>query len=130
MWVPLDAEENFDAVRDLAKGVARAVVAGDPDAFTIEARKEKRGDRVLIDYLRNGYAQTSVPPYAVRARPGAPVATPLEWDELGRTEPQTYTIGNLFRRLSQKEDLWKGMDRHARSLEGPRARLEELLESV
>lgn len=120
---PLDAEEDFDAVRGLARGVARAVVARAPESFTVEQRKDRRGNRVLIDYLRNAYGQTSVPPYTVRARPGAPVATPLDWDEIGRTGPQSYTIRNLFRRLGQKEDPWREMSRHARPLAGPRKRL-------
>ena len=129
LWVPLKAEEGFDAVRAFAKGVAEAVVAGDPDSFTIRQRKEDRGDRVLIDYLRNGYAQTSVPPYSVRARPGAPVATPLGWEELSRAEPRTYGVRTLFRRLGRKRDPWRGLGRHARSLDGPRERLADLLEA-
>ncbi|UGY94600.1 non-homologous end-joining DNA ligase [Streptomyces gobiensis] len=126
VWVPLDAEEDFDAVRDIARGIAEAVVARDPESFTVEQRKDQRGDRLLIDYLRNAYGQTSVPPYAVRARPGAPVATPLGWDELG-TGPRDYTIGNVLRRLGQKEDPWKEMPRSARPLAEPRQRLDALL---
>jgi len=126
LWVPLDGGEDFAAVRRFARGVARVVVARDPDSFTIEARKEKRGDRVLIDYFRNGYAQTSVPPYAVRARPGAPVATPLGWAELGRIAPRDITIRSIFRRLGRKDDPWRGMARRARSLAAPRRRLERL----
>ena len=60
------------------------VAADDPAHRTVEARKAKRGDRLYLDVMRNAYAQTAVAPYAVRARRGAPVATPLEWDELGR----------------------------------------------
>ena len=126
VWVPLVADAGFDDVRDFARTVAEVIVGRDPDSFTIEQRKEKRGHRVLIDYLRNGYAQTSVPPYSVRARPGAPVATPLDWDELGRAEPRSYTIGNLLKRLGQKDDPWEGLQRDARSLDGPRKRLDVL----
>jgi bifunctional non-homologous end joining protein LigD len=83
---------------------------------------------VFLDYLRNSYAQTSVPPYAVRAKAGAPVATPLDWDELGDSSlnSQTYTITNIFRRLGQKGDPWKGMMRYAQSLDEPRRRLDGL----
>ena len=59
--------------------------AGPPDQLTIEQRKEARSGRLFLDVMRNAYAQTIVAPYAVRARPGAPVATPLHWDELGDT---------------------------------------------
>lgn len=69
-------------------------------------RKDRREGKVFIDYLRNSYAQTTVAPYSVRARPGAPVATPLVWAELGDSEPQSWTIGNIFRRLGQRSDPW------------------------
>lgn len=126
VWVPLRAEEDFDAIRRLSRGIARAVVDRDPDAFTVEHRKSKRGDRVLIDYWRNGYAQTTIPPYGVRALAGAPVATPIDWDELGRVEPRTYTIRNVFRRLGRKDDPWRDLGRHARSLVGSRKLLADL----
>lgn len=121
VWVPLDAGADFDTVRGFARAVAEVVVARDPDFFTIEQRIGKRGDRVLIDYLRNAYGQTSAPPYAARARPGAPVATPLDWDELSRTEPQRFAIGNLFRRIGRKADPWRDLSRHARPLPEPPA---------
>lgn len=73
-----------------------------PDRLTLEQRKRDRGGRIFLDYLRNAYAQTTVALYAVRAREGAPVATPIEWEEVGKVGPRTYGIENLFRRLSQR----------------------------
>ncbi|MGV2830013.1 non-homologous end-joining DNA ligase LigD [Myxosarcina sp. GI1(2024)] len=60
----------------------------------------------ILDTKRNAYAQTAVPPYAVRMKPGAPIATPLDWEELSdrHLHSQTYAIGNTFRRLGQKPD--------------------------
>jgi bifunctional non-homologous end joining protein LigD len=80
-------------------------------------------------YLRNAYAQNSVAPYAVRAKAGAPVATPLDWDELldSALHSQTYTVENIFRRLGQKEDPWRRMMDQARSLHEARERLEEMV---
>ncbi|HZD65429.1 MAG TPA: non-homologous end-joining DNA ligase, partial [Acidimicrobiales bacterium] len=80
--VPLRRDQDFDTVRDFAHGVAERLAERHPDSLTIEQRKEERRGRLFLDYLRNGYAQTSVAPYALRARPGAPVATPLFWEEL------------------------------------------------
>lgn len=127
--VPLDASADFDEARAFARDVAELVARRDPDRFTTEQRKKKRKGRLLIDYLRNAYGQTAVAPFAVRAREGAPVATPVAWDEVSSSElhPRRYTIENIFRRLAQKEDPWKGMGRHSRSLDGPRGRLEDLL---
>jgi bifunctional non-homologous end joining protein LigD len=125
--VPLDRSASFDQSRDLARDVARLASARDPERLTIEMRKDKRDGRLFLDWLRNAYGQTAVAPYAVRARPGAPVATPIAWDELGRVDSRTYTIANLSRRLSRKGDPWKGLWRHARSLSRPRKRLDRLL---
>lgn len=126
--VPLRRERDVDQVRRFARRAAELLVDRDPDRFTVAQRKEKRGGRLLLDYMRNAYAQTAVSPYALRALPRAPVATPLEWDELAdpQLDPRRYTIHNIFRRLGQKDDPWKEMGRHARSLAEPWERLEEL----
>jgi len=125
---PLDRSADFDAVRAFAKDAAKLLARREPDRLTVEARKDERGDRLFLDYLRNAYGQNSVAPYAVRAKPGAPVATPLDWDELSDADlhSQTYTAQNVFRRLGQKEDPWKGMMRHAHSLDGAQSQLDEM----
>jgi bifunctional non-homologous end joining protein LigD len=127
--VPLDGCADFDAVREFAHNVAHVLARRHSDRLTVETRKEKRGDRLFLDYLCNAYGQTSVAPYAVRARRGAPVATPLDWGELSNSKvhSQSYTVKNILRRLGQKTDPWKGMMRHARSLSEPKHRLEELM---
>jgi bifunctional non-homologous end joining protein LigD len=129
LWVPLDRSADFDKVRDFAAQIAELLVARRPHELTTAQRKAKRGDRVLVDVARNAYAQTAVAPYSVRARPQAPVATPLDWAELDdpKLEPQRYTIRNLFRRLGRKQDPWAEISRHARPLEPARRRLESLL---
>ncbi len=129
---PLDRSEDFDTVRALARDAARVLAARHPDRLTVEVRKEKRKGRLFLDTGRNAYAQTAVAPYAVRALPGAPVAAPLDWEELGDSglDARTYTLGNLRRRLGQRDDPWKGMMRHARGLGGPRRKLDALLEEM
>lgn len=123
--VPLDRSAEFDAVRAFAKDLAGIIARRHPDLFTTETRKDQRKGRLFLDYLRNSYAQTSVAPYALRAKPGAPVATPLDWDELenANLHSQSYTVKNIFRRLGQKEDPWRDMWRHACRLEGLREKL-------
>ncbi len=123
--VPLSPEEGFDAVRSFARDLAAYLAGRDPDRLTVEARKDKRGDRLYLDVLRNGYAQTFVAPYAVRARPGAPVATPLTWEEVEdpSLRPDRFTLDDVVRRLAQKGDPWADLARHRRSLSGPRERL-------
>lgn len=104
--VPLDGSDDFDVVHDLSRRLARGVVERFPDLTTVEQRKDQRDGKVFVDYLRNSYAQTTAVPYSLRALPGAPVATPIEWDELGDSEPRRWSIGNIFRRLGQVDDPW------------------------
>ncbi len=93
----------------------------------MEQRKSRRGRRVFLDYLRNASGQTAVAPYAVRAIEGAPIATPLRWNEVGAAdlEPREYTVANIFRRLAQTDDPWSGMGRRAISLKAASRRLSE-----
>jgi bifunctional non-homologous end joining protein LigD len=92
--------------------MAEEIATAHPALATTEQRKAKRGDRVLIDTFRTAYAQTAVAPYAVRARPKAPVATPLRWEEAFASDmaPDRYTIASIFRRLAQTGDPWAGID--------------------
>ncbi|MEX0905109.1 MAG: non-homologous end-joining DNA ligase [Balneolaceae bacterium] len=106
---PLKPVSGFDTVRSFAKKTAQYAAGKDPDSFTTEVRKDERKNRVFIDYLRNGYAQTSIAPYSARAQQNATVATPLAWDELNKNGLTSgyYHIKNIFRRLNQIEDPWK-----------------------
>ena len=111
---PLDRTADFDEARAFAQGIARTLVERHPDRYTLEQRISKRGKLLFLDTLRNSYAATAVPPYAVRPKPGASVATPLDWAELDdpRLTPQRYTLRNLFERLDARGDPWAEIDRH------------------
>lgn len=126
--VPLDRRTPFDEVRAFAREVSAVLVERNADCCTVEQRKAKRKHRVFIDTLRNSYAQSAVPPYAVRARKGAPVATPLTWREVQdrKLTPQKYTIRTIFRRLV-REDPWKRMESSARRLDPARQRLAKMM---
>ena len=126
--VPLNRDAEYDAVRSFAHDLSSVLARREPDRLTADVRKNKRQGRVFLDYLRNSYAQTGVAPYAIRAKPGAPVATPLDWDELGdrHLHSQSYTLANIFRRLGQKDDPWRTMMRHTHSLTEPRRALQRL----
>jgi bifunctional non-homologous end joining protein LigD len=130
VMVPLDRSEDFDAVRAFAAEVGRLLARRDPDRVTVEQRKQKRGNRLFVDVMRNAYAQTAVPPYAVRARTGAPVATPLDWEEVRdpRLRPDRFTMRSIFGRLARRPDPWKNIGRRSRSLVAARERLERLLQ--
>jgi bifunctional non-homologous end joining protein LigD len=128
VWAPLNRSATFDEVRRFAAELAERLVARAPDRFTTAQRKAGRAARLFLDVGRNAYGQTAVAPYSVRARPEAPVATPLDWSELDdpALRPRRYTITNLFRRLGQKPDPWAEIDRHARPLREAAERLAAL----
>jgi bifunctional non-homologous end joining protein LigD len=107
-----------DVVRTVAGELAEELAATLPDTLTTSWRKEGRGGRVLVDAARNTYAQTAVAAYAVRAKPGAPVATPLAWEELNDPElsPRRWTLRNVPDRL-RTGDPWEGISSAAAPLQ-------------
>lgn len=129
VWTPLRRGDSFDEVKPFARAASELLAARYPDELTTEFRKAERGGRILVDVLRNAYAQTAVPPYAVRPRPGAPVATPIEWEELSdsKLRPDRWTVKSVLRRLRAKGDAWAEMQAHARGLSQPRRKLDALL---
>ncbi|WP_409061707.1 non-homologous end-joining DNA ligase [Streptomyces sp. SYP-A7185] len=123
--VPLNRRHDADDVLDFARAAARALAARHDKELTTEPRKDARKGRLYLDVARNGYAQTVVAPFAVRTRPGAPVAVPLSWDELdtpGLTA-RRWTVHDLGDRLDT--DPWAGLARHARGLTAAARRLRE-----
>jgi bifunctional non-homologous end joining protein LigD len=126
--VPLERRSSFDDVRDFARAVAELVAARGPQQFTTEQRKPKRRGRLYLDVMRNAYGQTAVAPYAVRARKGAPVATPITWEELDdrRFTPSEFTLKTVPERVQGKADPWRHMARQAAVLGPARKRLEVL----
>ena len=115
---PLRRGPDADTVRTRAGEIAVVLADRRPDELTTEWRKAKRGGRVLVDVARNTYGQTAVAPYAVRALPGAPVATPLAWEELDDPElhPRRWTLATIPDRLEHGGDPWEGIGRAARRL--------------
>ena len=118
--VPLRPTEGFEEVRAIAFGLAELLARRAPDRLTTEFHKKERGGRLFLDCNRNAYAQTAVPVYAVRPRPGAPVAVPLTWEELDTTDPDRWTVRTIGERLDGGADPWDGFSRHARTLDHAR----------
>lgn len=129
LWVPLRRGPDFDTVRDFARRVVAHLAGAHPDDLTVEARKAKRKGRLYLDVGRNALGQTAVAPYSLRPLPGAPVATPLTWDEFRRTRgPRRHTLTSIRSRLEETGDPWSGMGRRSRKLDGARKKAERILE--
>jgi bifunctional non-homologous end joining protein LigD len=126
--VPLQRRADHATVLAFARDLAEVLAAREPERFTVEQRKAKRDGRILLDMMRNAYAHTAVAPYAVRARPGAPVATPLRWEELAdpATQPAGFTLRDVPARVEEQGDPWAAIGDSARALGAARRRLDAL----
>ncbi|WP_030856382.1 non-homologous end-joining DNA ligase [Streptomyces sp. NRRL S-37] len=124
--VPLSGTQDFDDVRAFAREAADTLAAAHPDRLTTAARKKDRGDRLYLDVQRNAYAQTAVAPYTVRALPGAPVAVPVSWDQLGDPDlhARRWTVADAVEQA--RTDPWAGLPGRGRSLGPARRRLAAL----
>ncbi|MEH0447535.1 MULTISPECIES: non-homologous end-joining DNA ligase [unclassified Streptomyces] len=124
--VPVDGQDDFDEVRAFARDVAATLAAEHPDRLTTAARKKDRGERLYLDVQRNGYAQTAVAPYTVRALPGAPVATPISWAQLDDPDlgPRRWTIADAVAQARTRP--WSGTSGRGRALGPARRRLDAL----
>jgi bifunctional non-homologous end joining protein LigD len=108
---PLDRSRDWPAVKDFARRFALAMGEAHPDLFTANMKKAERKGRIFLDWLRNQRGATAVLPYTVRARPNAPVATPITWDELDEIESAArFTIKDadelLRRHRSKSLESW------------------------
>jgi bifunctional non-homologous end joining protein LigD len=104
---PLEPVHSYEEVRGFAEVLARMTAQGREKIASLERSPSKRKGKIYVDYLQNGRDKTIVSPYSVRARPGAPVSTPLEWSELKRKiSPAQFNIENIPDRLKKKGDLF------------------------
>ena len=106
--LPLRRVHTWDEVKAFSKGVADHLVRLIPDRFIANMSKQKRKGKIYVDYLRNAKGATAIAAYSTRARPGAPVSVPLEWEELSvNLRSDHFTMANVMARLEGlKQDPW------------------------
>jgi bifunctional non-homologous end joining protein LigD len=99
--VPIERRHSWHEVKTFCKRVADSLDAADPDFYTSNMAKAARSGKIYIDYLRNARGATAILPYSTRARPAAPVSTPLTWEELSAgVRSDHYTLRNVTKRLA------------------------------
>ena len=115
---PLRRGPSFGDVHAYARSVAEAMVADHPNRLTLEWKVSDRGQRIYLDINRINYAQHAVAPYGVRARPRAPVAMPIHWEELrdSKLKPDRWTIRTAANRIASEGDPWRDIAKDARRL--------------
>ncbi len=127
--VPLTADRkspDWDAAKMFAREICRRLEAAEPERYVLNMAKKERGGRIFLDYLRNDRISTAVAVLSPRARPGAPVSMPLEWNQAkAGLDPQRFTV-RTAPALLKKTRPWRTYAKSARPL---RAAIERLIEA-
>jgi len=128
VYVPIEPVYTYEEARQFAELISRLVIREKPEMFTTPRSVAKRQrNRVYFDYLQIGKSKTIAAPYVLRAYPGAPVATPLEWSEVKRgLLPSQFNITNARARFAEKGDLFAGVLNAPQRLEEALERMEKL----
>jgi bifunctional non-homologous end joining protein LigD len=114
---PIEPKWDFHTAFEAARAVAQPFVDSHASTLTLQIKKEHRGGKVLLDIYRNRQSQTIVCAYSARGLPGAPVSTPLQWQELESLEsPKTFDLQNLPQRVLQNGDPWEAIAAYATSI--------------
>jgi len=107
--VPLQPRAGWAEVKAFSQHVAQTLADQQPQRYVATMSKAQRRGRIFIDYLRNGRGATAVLPYSPRARPGAPVALPMDWKQLRGLDPQEFRVDNAQQWLRRRRDPWATM---------------------
>ena len=116
--VPIARRYAWPDVKSFAKRVGELMTDKSPERYLTRISIAERRGKIFIDYLRNDPTSTAVGPYSTRAREGAPVATPLAWDELTpKLDPKAFDISAVPKRLAKlRSDPWAGIAKLAQKL--------------
>lgn len=106
IFLPVVNKYDYAQGRNWAGKLAGLVCQAMPDKATIERSVKDRGNRVYVDYMQNVVGKTLCSPYSVRPRDGAPVSTPLRWEELPDISPRDFNIKTIFTRVERLGDLF------------------------
>lgn len=105
--VPIDKLKNWDDASEFAQNVAKVMEAMWPDKYSSNMRKNKRMNKIFIDWVRNTKGATSVAPYSIRLKDKCRVSMPIKWSELDKVGPADVTIEEAIKRLKRKNP-WVG----------------------
>jgi bifunctional non-homologous end joining protein LigD len=105
--LPIDRRYDWPTAKAFAGGIARAMEADSPKAYTATLSKKARTGRIFVDFLRNDRTSTAVAAYSLRGRPGAPVAMPIAWEEVTETlDPKRFSIMTAVGIAKGRADPW------------------------
>jgi bifunctional non-homologous end joining protein LigD len=126
--VPITRRSSYPETYEFAERVSRALEAENPGLVTTEWLKKKRRG-VLVDHRQNGHGKTIAAAYSVRPKPGAPVSTPLRWEELGdNVRPRDFGMREALERVERHGDLFAPVLLGGQALSAALRRLREMLQ--
>lgn len=116
--VPIAPGHTWDEAKSFSRAASETLVRLAPQRFVATAGAAKRPGRIFIDYLRNARGATAIASYSTRARPGAPIALPISWDELeGVDSAAAFSPASAVQRIAANSpDPWRRFDQSAASL--------------
>ncbi|MDN5347851.1 MAG: bifunctional non-ous end joining protein LigD [Clostridia bacterium] len=119
IFIPLSPRWTFQEVAAAMGYLARLIAGAYPQKATTEHLIQKRRGKVYLDYLQNVRGRSMAFPYSLRPLPGAPVSTPLTWEEVakGKISPRDFNIHTIRARLERYGDLYRGLLEHPNNLE-------------
>ena len=110
--LPIEPVHEWPMVKAWAKRVSERMAADSPDRYLTRIAKAERTGRIFIDYLRNDPTSTAVGPYSTRARPGAPVAMPIDWKAVTASlDPGRFTVRTAAKAIASRPDPWADFDK-------------------
>jgi bifunctional non-homologous end joining protein LigD len=122
--IPLGAKYDYEQTRQFADIITRLINTKMPEMTSVERKPSKRKGLIYLDHLQNRRGQTLAAPYSLRPRPGAPVSTPLRWEEVRPgLRPEQFHIKNIQKRVEKVGDLWEGVL-------GPGIEMQECLSTI
>ncbi|MFZ5642419.1 MAG: non-homologous end-joining DNA ligase [Bacillota bacterium] len=118
IFIPIISEYPFSTVTRAMEYIAELITGVYPGKATVERLVAKRTGKVYLDYLQNGRGRTMAFQYSLRPHPGAPVSTPLLWEEVEKKNiiPASFNMNTVFQRLDRYGDLLANMDSYRRSI--------------
>ena len=117
LYVPIKAEYSFEQMLDTVKLLARLFIRQYPKLYTLQISKSQRKGKILIDIYRNHLSNTTVAPYSLRGKPGAPISMPVAWDQLeSLVNAHQFSLQNYRDHLQQYGDVWQGWKQYASQL--------------
>jgi bifunctional non-homologous end joining protein LigD len=108
---PINQRPDWDTVKNFTRILAQNMVKDSPELYTAHSRKSQRRGKIFIDYLRNEYGASAIAPYSTRCKASAPIAMPIDWEELPEiTRPDQYTLRKVRKILASRvQDPWEEM---------------------